>query len=223
MKTYEITFITREDPSADGKTSSVRKDIEALGGRIMSVSILGQKTFVYPIEKNKAGFYTTYIFELDGEKMQDFNRKLALEEEILRHLIIAIRPSEMDIKLGTKEVMALDDKPEMALEVAPTQEIEVAPEMAIEVEPVKEIVAEEAPVKEVKAAKKSVKKEKVEEVKEQKPAKAKAVKVEVKEEKTEAKPKAKKTVSETKTNVPVEDEEERLEALDKKLEELLKD
>ena len=212
MKIYEITFITREEP----KDSSVKADIEALGGRILSISNMGQKTFVYPIGKDKSGFYSTYLFEIEPEKLQDFNRKLALEEEILRHLIIAIRPSEEAIVTGAEKMAALEVKPVESLPEKTETEIIAEPELALEIEPEKsieiasetEIVAEEA-------------EEKIEEPK--KTAKAETKKTEEKVEKPAKKEKSKETVKETKPDVPAEDEEERLEALDKKLEELLKE
>lgn len=80
---YEITFITPEetDPAA-------KKTIEALGGKITANSSLGRRKFAYPIRKKQAGFYTTYIFDLDRGKIEELNKKLLLEEEILRYLII---------------------------------------------------------------------------------------------------------------------------------------
>ena len=206
MKTYEITFITKEEPK-----EIVKKEIEAFDGKILSISSLGLKTFVYPIEKEKAGVYSTYLFEMAAEKLQDFNRKLSQDEEVLRHLIIALRPSEQIAKEPTtiKEMeIAAEPEAEMAeltkelAEVpAETMAIEIEPEKAIEL-PETEIETIETPIEitKVKAEKPVVVKEK-------------AVKKVIK--KAEIKP--------TKPEVEPVDEEERLEALDKKFEELLKD
>ena len=222
MKIYEITFITREE----AKDSHVKDDIESLGGKILSVSNLGQKTFVYPIKKEKSGFYTTYIFEIEAEKLQDFNRKLALEEEIVRHLIVAISPTQ-EITARSKTV-DLEVKPETAIDEAQDKELMVEPEKAIEIKPEQEIVEvteetpetkEETKKEEVKKPTKKIAKEtKTKEVKEDKPKEEKAPVA--KEEKPKTK---KKAAEEEKTAEPVNDEEERLEALDKKLEELLKE
>jgi len=84
MKTYEITFITKEDL----KEKPVKKLIDDLGGKILATSSLGEKTFTYPIKKEEKGVYTTVTFEIEPEKLLDLNKKLSLEEEILRHLII---------------------------------------------------------------------------------------------------------------------------------------
>ena len=212
MKTYEITFITKEEP----KESSVKATLETFGGRILNISSLGQKTFVYPISKEKAGFYTTYLFEMEAEKIQDFNRKLSQDDEILRHLIISIKPSEEMAGLPVKLELEIEEKPETEI---------VIEEKAIEPEPEKsldKVADEETAVTEEPAE------EKVEEpVAEVKAEPKKEVKKTVKKAATQDLPekevKTKKVEKETKTGEPVEDEEERLEALDKKLEELLKD
>ena len=202
MKTYEITFITKNEL----EKPLVKNEIENFGGKITGESKLGQKAFVYPILKEKSGFYTTYTFEMDPEKMQELNRKLTMTEEILRHLIIFIQPSREKAEAQAKMApAAIEVKPEVALEVAPEQEIEIAPETEIvEVEEPETKVKTEAEEK-VEEPKKAVKKEKIEEA----PV-------------AEEKPKAKK-MAKTKPEVEPVKEEERLEALDKKLEELLKD
>lgn len=227
MKNYEITFITKEEPK-----DSAKNILETFGGKILKTSSMGQKTFVYPIEKEKSGFYTTYLFSMEAEKVQDFNRKLTLDEEILRHLIVVIKPSqEMDGL--TKKIDTVDAKESadvIAEEIIkePVTAIEIEPEMEIEVKPEEEIVVIEEPKEEIAPKKpfdatqdreKSIK---IEPVKKAEP------KVEAKIEK----PKAKKTEPVEKPVKPAKplrpevepvDEDERLEALDKKLEELLKD
>jgi len=81
--TYEITFITKEE-----KDPVVKKTIESLGGKIKDHSSLGRRKLAYPIQKEKVGVYTTYLFDLTTDKIEDLNKKLKLEKEILRYLII---------------------------------------------------------------------------------------------------------------------------------------
>lgn len=196
MKTYEITFITKEDE----KEKPVKSILEGLGAKITDVSSLGQKTFTYPIKKEKAGFYTTVNFEIDPEKMAELNKKLGLEEEIIRFLLVSVKPAEQAAK---KEIKEKAIETELAV-----QETEIIPEPENDIieAPVTEIVeAEPEEVKEEKKpAKKEKKTEKVEKAKPAKPAK-----------------KVSKVVKDL-TEEPVS-AEERMEALDKKLEELLKD
>lgn len=181
MKNYEITFITKEDK----REKPIKAVLEKLGGKILNVSSLGQKTFAFPIKKEKSGFYTILDFEIEPEKVVDLNKKLGLEEEILRFLMIAAKPAAPRVEMPTK-----------------VKETEVEPESEKE----KVIKAkEEKPKVEQKPVKKTKEVEK--------PAFAKT---------TADKPKkVSKKVKEL-IDEPVS-EEERLDALDKKLEELLKE
>lgn len=193
MKNYEITFITKEDQ----KDKPVKTILENLGGKILSVSSIGQKTFAYPIKKEKAGFYTTVNFEIESEKVIDLNKKLALEEDILRFLIIAVTHTAQMAQLPTK-----------------TKETEIIPEPEKELipEPEKEIIVE------------TIKEEKIE-----KPKKIAKPKVKPAEKPTGQSPlggakKVSKAVEElTESLAEPVSESERLDALDKKLEELLKE
>lgn len=163
MKQYEITYLTQEDL----KEKPVAKEIEELGGKIISALPLGQKQLVYKIKKAKEAYFTTVIFDIEGEKVVDLNRKLDLKDEILRHLIVILKlPKE----ILPKAPKAVKEK---------TVEIET-PKVELPEEKIEEKAAETPkPTKAVKAEK------------------------ETKESKIE--------------------EKERLKALDKKLDELLKE
>lgn len=170
MKIYEITFITKEDL----KDKPLKEDLEKLGGKILSISGIGEKNFTYPIKKETKGFYTTISFEIEPEKLIDLNQKLSLHDDILRHLIIIGKTAQVEMPKLPK--------------------------------PAKEIEAPKVEKKEIKE---------VEEIK-GKPEKKVAKKVIKKEE-----PKVSAKVTEIEKDT--ETEEDRLKALDKKLDELLKD
>jgi len=184
MKNYEITFITLEEQ----QEKPVKAIIESLGGRILNIAPLGQKNFAYPIKKQKNGFYTTVSFEIEAEKVVEVNKKLALEDEILRFLIVAAKPLVNEVK-------------PVAVKAVPKATVEAKP---AEIKPEKEEVAEEAPKTPKKAA-----------------AKVKPAKKEKKAEKPAKPSQAAKELTES-LEEPAS-EAERMEALDKKLEELLKE
>lgn len=234
MNTYEITFITKEDL----KEPIVKKTVEALGGRILSEVKLGQKNFVYPIRKEKSGFYTSLVFEIDPLKVQDLNKKLLLEEEILRFLIVTINVNQEMTEMPTEELKPeeITGKPEDTTAIIePETEIIEAPVTEIEVvEPVvkesldsaRDKIEEE---KEVEESKEEI--EEIEEVKavEKTPKTVKKVAEKPAKEKSldsardKEKPVKKEKEKTAKPEIESTNEEERLEALDKKLEELLKD
>ena len=203
MKNYEITFITSEDL----KEKAVKDTIEKFGGKILKTDSLGEKQFAYKIEKKSKGFYTSAIFELEPEKVAELNKALTLDEEIIRFLLVSAERSDFTVPEKYHKEIAIEK---------PQTDLEIEPEKAIVTEPVKEL---------------TIKKEAVE---------PKAVeKEEIKQEKKVAKPKIKEVIvkklaikepEEVKPDAEVEEitsqeatEEERLKALDKKLDELLKE
>jgi len=214
MNHYEITFISREEAEKD----AVKKLIESFDGKIEQITTLGEKTFAYPIKKENRGFYTTFLFTLEPDKLIEITKKLNLKEEVIRFLIISVKPAQIKARAEkelTHEITPATPKEETTMETAVKTETKSE-------EPAEEVkVKEEAEVKEIK----EVKKEKAEIKEKSKKIIKKAEKTEKKEKPVKAKeePKPKKeTAKKTEVEEPV-DEEERLKALDKKLEELLKD
>ena len=96
---YEITFITREE-----KLDDVKKTIEKNEGKIISENFLGRRRFSYPIKKEDAGFYTSYIFEIDPVKLKEIHKMLGMKTEIIRYLITAWKqPKAEEIKPKKKD------------------------------------------------------------------------------------------------------------------------
>lgn len=219
LSSYEITFITKEDPTSVGE-SIVKKIVESFDGRIISEVKLGQKNFVYPIKKEKSGFYTSFVFKIDPSKVQDINRKLLLEEEILRFLIVAI-----NVKKDMSELPVTELKPEEITGEPEDTTAIIEPETEIIEAPVTEIVTSE-PVIEEEAAEEAKEEVAKEIEKEEAPKKEKVTSkshLEPKSGERSLKPVKKEKPAKTEPKEESESEEDRLEALDKKLEELLKD
>lgn len=142
MKQYEITFITKEDL----KEKPVKADIEALGGKILNISSIGQKQFTYTIKKEKAGIYTTVVFEIAPEKLMELNHKLSLKEDILRHLIILYKAAKVEVPRLPKPEKTLPE-PLKELE-APKEEIIKEKPLVKKAEPKKKVVKAPKPSKE---------------------------------------------------------------------------
>jgi small subunit ribosomal protein S6 len=199
MKNYEITFITKENLAE----KPVKESIETLGGSILNISSIGERQFAYPIKKENRGIYTTVLFELEPDKFSELNKKLILHDDILRFLIVIKK-----VKETPEEVVKEEIKEEKL--VAPVPEVKIEESKKEEkVEAAKQVI--EQPV---------AKKEEV--IPEEKPKKKLATKTEPKIEPEKIKvSKASKEVKEIETDT--ESEEDRLKALDKKLDELLKE
>lgn len=202
---YEITFITKEE-----KDPVVKSTIEGMEGKILSESSLGRKKFVYPIKKEDAGFYTTYIFELDPQKVNNLNSVLRLKGQVLRYLIIS-----------KKALVAKPVKEKAKVEKEEIKEVKKSEVIATPEKVEKPVAKKETkkPAEKAKkqTAKKNVKTPEITEVVEKPEVTAK--------EKVAEEPKEKKIKEEKpqQTEESVPDEKERLKALEDKLEEILKD
>jgi small subunit ribosomal protein S6 len=180
---YEITIISKENlagPAADGFIRDALKDAD----KVIKTQIVGEKQLAYKINKESKGFFLTAVFECPGEKLSALNKKLSLNDDILRFLITSYQEPE-----------------------APKEKLELP------------MVIKEAPAKE-----KELPEEKVEEIKTEKApevSKPKKAKTEVKKEKDV--PAKKPMVTKDSSIKEAVSDEERLEALDKKLDELLKE
>lgn len=72
--------------------ANVLKKIEELitksKGKVIKQDIWGKRHLAYIIEGNEEGYYVVYNFELDKEKLADFEQKLKFMNDILRFLLI---------------------------------------------------------------------------------------------------------------------------------------
>lgn len=119
MNQYEITYLTKEDL----KEKPLADAIKSLDGKIISALSLGQKQLAYPIKKEKEAYFTTVIFEIEGEKNQELNRKLALKEDVLRYLITSAKITKAPEKLEKPAKAPLKKvSPEKPIEEPPKEE-----------------------------------------------------------------------------------------------------
>ena len=66
----------------------VSKMITDHGGEIVGEEDWGMKTFAYPIQKNKHGFYSFYYIKADPTLPKEMAKLFKMDEEILRHMVI---------------------------------------------------------------------------------------------------------------------------------------
>ena len=193
---YEITFITLDEE----KSKLVKDVLENHKAEIKLEMPLGKKTFAYPIKKEKAGFYMTFYFDVEGKELAAITKTLQAEKDVLRFLLIK---SEQNIE-EVKTFLANEKKEQKEAEktVTITDEEE-------------EVLAAEEKQEEVTE---KVKTETKEEIKEVKKAKKVAVKKSTKTTKDIT-----KTVKKAKSTKKEPESQDRIKKLEEKLDELLKD
>ena len=91
MNKYEIMFIvktTMESAEAKKCADSFKSLVEDLNGKVVHYKELGQKKLAYPIKKEISGNYYLMQVEANKDIISEFDRKIRLDENVLRHLII---------------------------------------------------------------------------------------------------------------------------------------
>ena len=94
MPLYESVIICRQDITKnqlDIIISEFKKNIENENGKILSEEYWGLKNLAYEINKNKKAHYTMLIIESDPDKIEEYERKLRLHEDVIRFMTIKIK------------------------------------------------------------------------------------------------------------------------------------
>ena len=93
MTKYEVMFIVKATMEADSvkKTSETYKElVESLKGKVIEFKELGEKKLAYPIKKEINGYYYVMNIEASKEVISEFDRRIHLDENILRYLIVRL-------------------------------------------------------------------------------------------------------------------------------------
>jgi ribosomal protein S6 len=83
MNTYELTLITKTEADA----TAGKKYIEEFEGEILEQKPSATRPLAYPVKKEIQGVFTVFRFSIDPEKVFEMNKKLVLDEKILRHIV----------------------------------------------------------------------------------------------------------------------------------------
>jgi small subunit ribosomal protein S6 len=90
-KTYELTVIFTPVLREKGLTSaiaSVEKLVKKHKGKILEMEDEGKAKMSYPIAKYQEGIYLFWKIEFSGENIHAFEAELALQQGVLRQLLI---------------------------------------------------------------------------------------------------------------------------------------
>ncbi|OGZ34726.1 MAG: 30S ribosomal protein S6 [Candidatus Portnoybacteria bacterium RBG_19FT_COMBO_36_7] len=117
---YELTYIIISnfpDQEVIAQTDKVRSFINDLGGEIKNEKLGEKRRLAYPIKKQGYGFYVTVEFNIDPEKVIELDKKIRLQSNILRHLLInkdeiKETPRRISIPRPPKEKIGIGARPE---------------------------------------------------------------------------------------------------------------
>jgi len=97
MALYESVYIARQDVSAgqvEQISDALQKIVEDGGGQIAKREYWGLRNLAYKIKKNRKGHYTLFNIDAPAAALQEYERAMKLNEDVLRHL--TVRVDELD-------------------------------------------------------------------------------------------------------------------------------
>lgn len=93
MPLYETVVIARQDlatAQVDELNASVQSKITELGGKPAKLESWGLRNLAYKIDKNRKGHYTLFQFDAPPTAVQELERTMRLNEDVLRYLTTKI-------------------------------------------------------------------------------------------------------------------------------------
>lgn len=91
MDRYEIMFIiknTIEEEKVKKIADSLKDLITNDKGNIIDFKEMGKRKLAYPIKKEVTGTYYVMTVEANHDTIKEFSRKVSINENVLRHLVI---------------------------------------------------------------------------------------------------------------------------------------
>ena len=99
MRLYESVIIARQDVSTTQVEAMIEEFsaiIEKAGGSIQKKEFWGLRGLAYRIKKNRKGHYVMLNMETDSETLNEFERIMGLNEDVLRFMTIAIEEVDQE-------------------------------------------------------------------------------------------------------------------------------
>jgi small subunit ribosomal protein S6 len=99
MRLYESVIIARQDVSTTQVETLIDEFsaiIEKAGGSIHKKEFWGLRGLAYRIKKNRKGHYVMLNIETDSETLNEFERIMGLNEDVLRFMTIALEEVDPD-------------------------------------------------------------------------------------------------------------------------------
>jgi small subunit ribosomal protein S6 len=87
MNKYDLTVLVKK---TDGIEEKVENLVKAMGGKAGRMVEMGKKQLAYPIQKLTEAEYLSWGLELPGEAVVQLQKKLTIDKDFLRHLLVKI-------------------------------------------------------------------------------------------------------------------------------------
>lgn len=91
MRKYEVMYVlnaSMDDAARQAEMESIHAIITTNGGNIVKTDVWGVKEFAYEIENMTKGFYVVTTFEAENAALNEFNRLMRINKNVVRFLTI---------------------------------------------------------------------------------------------------------------------------------------
>ncbi|HUV46523.1 MAG TPA: 30S ribosomal protein S6 [Candidatus Bathyarchaeia archaeon] len=91
MRPYELVFVLKPDLKSGEEKRQQEKIVkltESLEGKVKKQEVWGERQLAYPIQKFEKGVYVKFELELPEKNIREWDKKMKLEEKIIRYLLI---------------------------------------------------------------------------------------------------------------------------------------
>lgn len=98
MTKYETTFILEpglDDSRVNDEVERASQWIKDLGGEVIEVQRWGKRRLAYEIGKKRDGIYTLIVHQGEGPQIKELERRLRLNEAVMRVLSVVHVPPEL--------------------------------------------------------------------------------------------------------------------------------
>lgn len=102
MTLYESMILTPSTLTSDEHETLIGRYVALIGerkGEVLKTDNWGKRVLAYEINNETEGVYTLIEFKGEGELVKELDRKLRIDESVMRHLVIN---KEHDVKLQEK-------------------------------------------------------------------------------------------------------------------------
>jgi small subunit ribosomal protein S6 len=113
---YETTFILEpglDESRVNDEIERVSQWIKELGGEVLEVQRWGKRRLAYEIHRKRDGIYTLILFQGEGPMIKEVERRLGLNESVMRVLTVMHVPPELtEPKVDAEALAAAEEAAE---------------------------------------------------------------------------------------------------------------
>ena len=90
MRDYELLFVLDPNLAEEQKAAIVETVTSVInaGGEAGAADVWGERRLAYSINKKNTGYYVVLPFKADAELPKELDRRLRINENVMRHIIV---------------------------------------------------------------------------------------------------------------------------------------